>query len=499
MVKKCLFPLICLSLAFTACNDPSEEFVKSNKSAARTAEKSAGVFEAKVHSSLGSSELRRAMSDAWKSLRVGQSVRDNDRVRTFAESEVVLKSFDGTVFVISEKSDVEFNAAFQDSVRGEVNVFIKNGNIQFDVQKQKKRQYNFGTGTATASIRGTAGFVGSLDGQLVASLKEGLVEVKDAKGNTSSIKENQTVLIAKSGEVKTFQLESSGSPALFATLSGLVEAGGLNNMDELEKSLQSFDAGYAAEKKKFVESLDFKAVSIPSKISKPSITLKAKLTPGVFVTIMGVTDTVPASGSYERTFTWDEAAAGEKRFIATCSNGFVEASCSTWNTEYVDLTPDEVPAENVEMDTLSKSDSPVKESVKTSAKAAVSKAKKVVKPSEPVFNLVINLPPSEGAEVLETDSLGRDTLETLKVSSGKQKINTDLNIILSGIGDDELAKIDTIFIFRDGQQEEFITDVAGLSYSRKISFSKNEIAKYEVAAKLKDGSYVCAYKTYIVD
>lgn len=497
MLKNRLILLFGLSLAFVACKEPVTEQVQTGKSSAQAVEKNAGIFEARVRSSLGNSEFRKALSEAWKPLRVGLSVRDNDRVRTFAESEVVLKSFDGTVFVISEKSDVEFNTAFRDSVRGEVNVFIKNGNIQFDVQKQKKRQYNFSTGTATASVRGTAGFVGNLDGQLVASLKEGLVEVKDAKGNVSSIKENQTILVTKSGEAKTLQLESSGSPALMAVLNEMAKSGSVDNIENVVKALQTFDASYANEKKMFLDSLKFEPAVIPKKISKPSVTLKAKLTPGVRVTIMGETDVVPESGIYERTFTWDEGSAGVKRFIATCSNGSVEVPCNTWSTEYVDFTPEEIPTEEI-VDTLSKSDEQDSTMAGTARNVAAA-PKKVNKPREPKFNLIINLPPSEGAEILETDAMGRDTLESIKIPKGEEGVSVDLKIALSGIQDAELAQIDTIFIFREGQQEEFITDITGLSYTRKVTFLKNDIAKYEVAAKFKDGSYVCAYKTYIVD
>ncbi len=493
MIRKHLIFLISLSLALVACKESAQETVKTSMTPSNAAKKAAAIFEAKVRSSLGNTELRKALDENWKNLRVGQIVRDNDRVRTAAESEVVLNAFDGTVFLISEKSDVEFNAAFRDSVRGEVNVFIRNGNIQFDVQKQKKKQYNFGTGTATASIRGTAGFVGNLDGQLVASLKEGLVEVKNVKGESSSIKENQTILVAPSGESKTLQLESSGSPALIAALNEMAKSGKLKNIDDLVKALQAFDASYAADKKKFLESLNFVPVAIPKKISKPSITLKAKLTPGIRVTIMGETVVVPESGEYEHTFSWDENAAGEKRFIATCSNGTVEVSCNTWSTEYVDFSPEDVPAEAV-VDTVSKAEKAGK-----SQKVAKVSPKKSGKVREPKVNLIVTLPPSDGAEVLETDAMGRDTLESIKVPKGEVLVNTNLKIALSGKDDFELAQVDTIFIFREGRQEEFITDITDSSFTHKITFLKNEIAKYEVAAKLKDGSYVCAFKTYIVD
>lgn len=492
-MKKFLFLLVSLSLTLVACKETVQEQFKAGKGPAVPSENTEKSFEAKVRSSLGKIELLKAMNDVWKTLRVGQSVFGNDRVRTAAESEVVLTTIDGTVFLISEKTDVEFNTDLQKSVRGEVNMFIRNGNIQFDVQKQKKTQYSFRTGSATASIRGTAGFVGSLDGQLVASLKEGLVDVTSADGKVASIRENQTILVTKSGETKTLQLESSGTPALFAAMDEMAKNGSLANMEEMEKSLQTFDSGYVAKRNAFTENLVFEPISIPAKITSPSITLKAKLTPGVFVTVMGVTDTVPASGEYERTFNWDESTHGAKRFIAICSDGSVEVACNTWNTEYVSGNVEETPAVEPVKDSLSSSESQVAPSADS-----VSKVVRVQRPPK-LHGLAIDLPPLDGGEVLEKDAYGRDTLEIIRLPEGDDSVVVEQQILLSGIGQGEIEKIDTIFIFRKGEVEEVITDISGLSYTRKFVFQKDEVSKFEVAAKLKDGTYVVGFKTYVID
>lgn len=520
MSRKNLILPLCLSLAFVACEEASEENIKSSKNASPAVEKVTEIFKAKVRSAVGETEFLKSKSEAWKQLHVGQSVQDNDQIRTAKESEVILNTNDGTVFTISENSNVKFNTAFQDSVRGEINVFIRNGNIQFDVQKQKKNQINFNTGTATAAIRGTAGFVGSLDGQLVASLREGKVEVKDAKGRSSNITENQTILVTKSGEAKTIKLESSGSLALFAALENMVKTGGLENLDELEKSLQAFDAGYVEERNKFEQTLNFRPIAIPTAVRKPTITLEAKLTPGVFVTVMGITDTVPASGEYKRTFTWDEDAAGTKRFIAVCSDGNVEVSCNTWSTEYVN--PNSAEAAEV-VDTLSQADSvatadssvaavdsaavdsaqaPAVEASAEPVKKPVARKPASVALPKPKFNLVIKLPSQDSpamSDSLAADSLVVDTLETVKVPKRKKEVETDLKIMLSGIEEEELAKIDTIFIYRDGQLVEYMTELWDLVYMRKVTLNKKESARFEVVAKLRDGSDIRAHKTYVAN
>lgn len=506
MLNKYLILPICLSLALVACKDAVEDHVKSNKITAEVDHDALAAFKAKVRSSVGASKYLKAKSDMWKSLHVGQSVGDNDQIMTETESEVVLNTTDGTVLIISENSTVEFNTEFKSSIKGEVNIFIRNGNIQFDVQKQKNNQFNFKTGTATASIRGTAGFVGSLDGQMVASLKEGLVEVQDAKGRSSNIAQNQTLLVTKSGDAKTIQLESSGTTALFAALETMVKEGGLDNVEELEKSLQSFDAGYVEERNKFQENLTFAPVAIPKAVREPSVTLKAKLTPGVFVTVMGVTDTVPASGEYERTFTWDPEAVGTKRFMATCSDGSVEVSCNTWTTEYVDPAAGEVPAEEPAEDTLAKADSAVVDSAAPaevapvdSAKAPVEEVAKAVEP--PAKKLVVRktVAPADTALKLViklNDKTDSTATEVILVPKRKKEAIANMKITLSGIVDEDLSKVESITIYRDSVVVETITDLSALIYQYPVQLAKNQTAGFEVVAKLKNGTDYKARRTY---
>ncbi len=499
---------ICLSLGLIACKETVENNVKQSLANSAAVGEELAVFKAKVRSSLGENEHLKANSEKWKKLFVGQNVMDNDHIRTKQESEVVLNTADGTVFVISENSNVEFNTELRESVKGEVNIFIRNGNIQFDVQKQKDNQFNFKTGTATASIRGTAGFVGSLDGQMVASLKEGRVEVKDAKGRTSNITQNQTVLVTKSGDAKTFQLESSGTTALFAALNEMSKSGSMDNMDQLEKDLKQFDTKYVDQRKEFEQNLKVKPVVIPKAISQPSVTLEAQMTAGVLVTVMGQTDTVPASGVYKRTFSWDKSAAGTKRFMAICSNGSVEVPCNVWVTEYAPVAEApaaeapavEAPAEAVVEDTLAKANSAaVAPAEKASEKVAVetpdtSAGENVaVKPRvvpKPGYGLVIKL---------VEDPL--DTLRLVEVSKDGV-ISDSLKIMLTGISDANMKKIESITIQREdvsevGARSEWVqsyvqkdNEIKGREYTVPLQVAVGQTMRYTVVAVLKDGSEV---------
>lgn len=494
---------ICLSFGLIACKETVENNVKQSLANSAVVEENVAVFKAKVRSALGENEHLKANTKNWKKLFVGQNIRDNDQIRTKQESEVVLNTADGTVFVISENSSVEFNAELQESVKGEVNIFIRKGNIQFDVQKQKDNQFNFKTGTATASIRGTAGFVGSLDGQLVASLKEGRVEVKDAKGRSSDITQNQTVLITKSGEAKTFQLESSGTTALFAALNEMSKTGSLDNMEQLEKDLKQFDTKYVDQRKEFEQNLKVNPVVIPKAISQPSITLEAKMTAGVLVTVMGQTDTVPASGVYKRTFSWDKSAAGTKRFMAVCSNGSVEVPCNVWVTEYApvaeapateapaaEVPVEEKPAESVTEDQANSGSAAVNpaDSLDSVAREKVAEKPRVV--PKPGYGLVIKL-----AE----DPL--DTLRLVEVSKNGETSDS-LKIMLTGISDANMKKIESITIQREdvsevGARSEWVqsyvqedNEIQGREYAVPLQVAVGQTLRYTVVAVLKDGSEV---------
>ncbi len=514
MSRKLLFLPVCLSLAFIACKDAVEDHIKSNKITAEVDHDAVAVFKAKVRSSVGSSQLMKANTESWKDLHVGQIVRDNDQLRTKQESEVILNTADGTVFIIAENSNVEFNTELKKSIKGEVNIYIRNGNIQFDVQKQKDNQFNFKTGTATASIRGTAGFVGSLDGQMVASLKEGLVEVKDAKGRTSNITQNQTLLVTKSGEAKTIPLESSGTIALFAALEEMSKSGGLDNVEELEKNLQAFDAKYVDQKKEFEQNLEIRPVVIPKAISRPTITLKAQMTPGVYVTVMGQTDTVPASGVYERTFTWGVSATGKKRFMATCSNGSVEVPCNVWETEYEPSAP-EAPVEEVVEDTLAKADTAVVDSAVETAvdSAAKAPAEEVAaeesKAAKPAVKkpAAVKLPEPKAPEwVLKLMGSSQDPLDTLEEVPMKRRQalgNSRFNILLykpnCSKDDNCLSEVKSVTVYRnDEEMVVFQGENLRTINPVDVTIENGKVDVYRVVLEMNDKKFtdVVALKTF---
>lgn len=440
--------LTCLLLL--ACNDeaPKENKVLGNEVAkdqdlnALNSEKA--LFVAKARRVVGDVDYSKSEND-WKKMHQGNTVVEGNKIRTAVESDVQLAANDGTLFQIMENSNVTVSAALLPNSRQSVDFVIEKGAIRFDVQKQKTNDFVFRTGTATAAIRGTAGFVGNINGKMVASLNEGRVNVTNEKGDSTSVEQNQTLIVNESGSVKTMNLASSGTKALLALVDSVASA---SDTTDLEQSLQNFDNDYAAQKAAFEKKLKFKAEGVARQIKDSSVTLQAIATPGVIVEVLGEVDTVGADSVYQRTFTWGADSYGTKRFLAVCSDGLVEIPCYMWVTEYVEENAETEDTDGLEMGV------------------------KINGPS--VEKIHLEMP--------------------LKQYQGK------LKFALQGFSAEERSKIKNVVISRGGSEIETI-DPKGLgkwSFERKIQIGLNKIANFEVSVNMDDGRSFTAQKTYEV-
>lgn len=134
----------------------------------------------KVRSALGTVDRIKLKQSEWSALRVGASVFQSDRVRTGVESEVIFGLPDGSSITIAENAEVEMTNLLEPNNEGgfETRLDIKKGHLNFAVPKllKDKSKFIFKTGTATASIRGTEGYIGG-EGVFFAGLKTGKLEI----------------------------------------------------------------------------------------------------------------------------------------------------------------------------------------------------------------------------------------------------------------------------------------------------------------------------------
>ncbi len=498
---------------FWACNDePDPKTMAKTDAPAKveTVKPEHAKLKAKVRKSLGDANLQRKSEGDWSQLRIGQSVIEKDRIRTGAESEAVLSVSDGSSLWITELSEVTLDVEIFDSLSRQVSIVVNNGGVHFDVQKQKSgNTLMFRTGTATAAIRGTAGFVGGYNGQMVASLKEGKVDVTGANGASENIVENQTVLVDQNGRVKKLQLRSSGTRALSTQLSN-VNIFGDGMIDSLEQTLNDFDKDYSKRADAFEKKLRFQASPLSPQVFFPNVTLQARVNPGVVVTVLGESDTVGANGVYQRTFEWDDDAYGTKRFLATCSEGDVEIQCYMWVTEYVAPAPVEesAPAEEPAADTAAAepAPAPVKEQPKAESKKEKPKAE--LKKEKPKAEPKKEEPKVEPKK--EEAPSGRDLKSlTLKMGASverkhldlpKTEYSTDLKFSLGGITRSDLSEIKEIVVTRKGKVVKSFSgaELDGMEYAVPVTIGLNKIAKFDVKVVLKNGKSMRKTKTYEV-
>lgn len=467
--------LTMLSLALFACKDEPNSKPAVEKGPAeveRPAEEipEKTIFRAKVRKSLGDANYTRGKVEKWKHVSVGQKMIENDRVRTALESEVVLGVEDGSSLWITENSDVTLSAEMLDAVARKISVVIKNGKVHFDVQKQKTGDVvEFKTGTAVAAIRGTAGFVGDVGGKMVASLKEGRVEVTDKNGKKETILKNQTIVVDEKKGVMKLDLLASGSPALSKVLDSLVKSAPEEVAREISGVLKKFDAGYKVRLAKFEKSLKFMASALPPEVYFPNVTLQARVNPGVIVSVLGETDTVGANGVYQRTFEWDENAFGTKRFFANCSDGDVEIPCFMWTTEYV--APSAEPA--------------AEPTTEEKPAAAAPKEDKPAAEAPKNVNLSVNFAGQQTEKVHNKMS---------DVYTARLKLN------LSGIAESDLGQIASITLKRGGNVVKTLSSAEihslSIEFSEKIEL--NRIVHFEAEVALKNGKVKTARKTYEV-
>lgn len=161
----------------------------------------------------GLAQRQKVSESTPKRLRFGSSIYQSDRVMTDAQSKVIVRlATDNSTITIAENADVQISNLVENDGKGAFRarrIDINKGHVNFAVHKLKKNEkFEFRTGTATASIRGTEGFVGG-EKVFFAGLKSGKLEIATNDGKkTAFIGAGETVFGKDS--LVVVKLESSG-------------------------------------------------------------------------------------------------------------------------------------------------------------------------------------------------------------------------------------------------------------------------------------------------
>lgn len=199
----------------------------------------------KVRMTLGDVDRWKAKQNDWSAIKPGVKIYQSDKVRTGVESEVVFGLPDGSSIMIGEKTIVEMENLFEPNDEGgfETKINIEKGFLNFAVHKlkNKKSKFIFKTGTATASIRGTEGYVGG-EGTFFAGLKTGKLEITPKGSNKPvSIVAGETTFGTDS--LVVVKLASSGE-ARFAKRLSKILADKSKSVKDLQTELQKADTEF---------------------------------------------------------------------------------------------------------------------------------------------------------------------------------------------------------------------------------------------------------------
>ena len=199
---------------------------------------------------VGTVERWKAKQDQWKSIGNGAKVYQTDKVRTGEESEVTIGLQDGSAIRIGEKSIVEMETLFEPNDEGgfETKIDVEKGFLNFAVHKlkSKKSKFIFKTGTATASIRGTEGYIGGED-VFFAGLKTGKLEITP-NGSDQSVMIGAGETTFGRDSLVVVKLASSGE-ARFAKRLSKILADKSKSVKDLQTELQKADSTFQEELK----------------------------------------------------------------------------------------------------------------------------------------------------------------------------------------------------------------------------------------------------------
>ena len=227
----------------------------------------------KVRQKVGSVARLKVNKDQWDSLKVGSKVYQSDFIRTGVEAILGIQFTDGSTVSIGENAEVEMSSLFETKGKDDASrtfFNIKKGFVDFDVKKLiKESTFQFKTGTATASIRGTSGFVGGEDGAFFASLSTGKFDIQQ--------KDNGPVMPVVAGETMfgtdslvTMKLASSGKAGFARRISKVLK----ETKGDTKKMMQAVkDADAAFQKELAQNNFEVKTVS-PVNVCKDGLTIE---------------------------------------------------------------------------------------------------------------------------------------------------------------------------------------------------------------------------------
>lgn len=160
-----------------------------------------GNRKASLKSIIGEVKIRRGSSPKWLPARPNMPLRPKDAVRTFVESEAVIRTSEGTIIKLGENATFEIQKlSGTTGGASKTSVKILTGSLAANVKKLvgAKSSFEFETPTAVAAIRGTKLGIDVKDSKTSVKVYEGKVYVKPVGADKGAeVKADQMTTVAK--------------------------------------------------------------------------------------------------------------------------------------------------------------------------------------------------------------------------------------------------------------------------------------------------------------
>lgn len=157
--------------------------------------------KASLKSIIGEVKIRRGNSPKWVPARPNMPLKPKDAVRTFVESEALIKTSEGTVIKLGENATFEIQK-LSGTIGGQSKTSVKilTGSLGANVKKLvgSSSSFEFETPTAVAAIRGTKLGIDVKDSKTSVKVYEGKVYVKPVGADKGAeVKADQMTTVAK--------------------------------------------------------------------------------------------------------------------------------------------------------------------------------------------------------------------------------------------------------------------------------------------------------------
>src|SRR5690554_2021885 len=295
----------------------------------------ANASTGKVRSVLGDVSLQKKSQGAWRPLRVSMSVSEADFIRTLLESQTIISIPDGSSITVEENSLVTLEKLFAPKGSKETALDIKQGRLQFDIQKQNSASgsFQFKTGTATAAIRGTSGGIGLYRKGLFAGLQEGLLEVEDFQGNKVLLRKGQTLIQDSLQGFIIIDNPLSGNSDFSKALQEFLND--TTRADEITPALlDSLSDAILVKINALLKKANCRFTDIQDTVFSPQIQISGSCEPGILILVDGHYLSPTQNKNIEQIISWAPSLVGEKNYRVYCIDDEVSALCGDFKFNY---------------------------------------------------------------------------------------------------------------------------------------------------------------------